>query len=125
MNYKQIQEEVVKKYRIKIKEHSDCWGRMHAHIKTRTICKWHPKNSVQATFDLLHEIGHIETTTSQMRRCEEEYYATKWALERCKEYGIDVPIKTIQEYQDYIDDELARGKRRGGQGYPKSLILIF
>lgn len=45
MNYKEIQNEVINKYRIKIEEHSTCWGRMHAHVKERKICKWHQKNS--------------------------------------------------------------------------------
>ena len=52
-----------------------------------------------------------------MRRAESEYYATMWALDRCKEYGIEVPEKTIKEYQGYIDMEIKRGKRRGGAGY--------
>ena len=121
--YTDIQNEVVEKYRIKLDENSDCWSRMHAHVKQRRVCKWHQKNSIAATFDLLHEIGHIETHKSGMRRCESEYHATVWAIERCKEYGLDIPERIIKTYQDYIDMELDSGVRRGGRMYPNDLRL--
>ena len=121
MTFKEIQNEVIKKYRVDLCDGTRCedvdWGRTHAHVKTRRVCKWKQANSVQSTFTLLHEVGHIETTRSWMRRADSEYHATVWALERCKEYGIEVPAKTIREYQDYIDREKARGLRRGGTGY--------
>jgi hypothetical protein len=53
-----------------------------------------------------------------MRRCESEYYATQWALDRCNELGIDVPDNEIKTYQDYIFRELDRGLRRNGKDYP-------
>lgn len=119
MNYKEIQVDVVKKYRVDLCDGTRCddgdWDRTHAHVKKRRVCKWKAANSVQSTFTLLHEVGHIETTKSGMRRCEEEYFATKWALEKCKEYGIDVPEKVIASYQRYIDMEHGRGVRRGGK----------
>jgi hypothetical protein len=120
MNYIEIQNEVVSKHRIDLCDGTKCkndWSRTHAHVKQRRVCKWKQKNSVQATFELFHEIGHIETSKSWMRRAEEEYYATAWAIEECKKYGIEVPQKTINEYQDYIDTEVDRGKRRGGTAY--------
>ena len=100
MKYTEIQADVVKKYRVDLCDGTKCendWSRTHAHVKKRRVCKWKPVNSVQSTFTLLHEIGHIETTKSYMRRCEEEYYATVWALEKCKEYGIEVPAKEIEK----------------------------
>ncbi len=122
-NFIDIQKEVISKYHINIDPYSHCWHRIHAHIKDRKVCKWTPRNSAQSTFDLFHEIGHIETTKSGMRRCEEEYYATVWAIERFNEYGIPVPMKTIKEYQEYIDDELARGQRRSGSNYNVDMDL--
>ena len=117
MTFTEIQNEVIDKYCIKIEERSKCYGRMHAHVRERKICKWHPKASVQCTFDLFHEIGHIETTKSWMRRAEEEYYATCWAIDRCKEYKIDIPKSVLHVYQRYVLLEVARGLRRGGNGY--------
>lgn len=124
MTYQQIQEDAIKKYRVTIDEDSKCRKRMHAHVKERRICKWHPKNSALATFELLHEIGHVETKTSRMRRCESEYAATQWALERCKEYGVKVPEKVLKRYQDYIWRELDRGIRRKGTFLPNMKELL-
>lgn len=116
--YLEIQQEIIKKYKVVIVENSTCKSRMHAHCDgTRRVCKWQPKNSLAATFDLLHEVGHIMTTTSKMRRVEAEYYATIWAIERCKEYGLTLTEKIINVYQKYINMELDRGVRRNGSGY--------
>ena len=120
-----IQNDVIRKYRITIDEHSTCWGRMHAHVRERRVCKWIPKNSFKATFDLLHEVGHIVNNKSTMRRCEEEYHATVWAIERAKEYGLTIPENTIKEYQDYINRELDRGLRRHGKDYRTEYILTI
>lgn len=122
--YTAIQDDVISKYRIVLDEYSTCRRRMHAHIKERRVCKWHQKNSIAATFDLFHEIGHIETTKSNMRRCEAEYYATQWAIDKCKEYGLTVPDNIIKLYQDYIDRELARGQRRHGSGYDAESLKL-
>lgn len=120
MNYIEIQNEVIKKHCIDLCDGTKCkndWSRTHAHVKQRRVCKWNQKNSAQSTFCLLHEIGHIMTTKSWMRRAESEYFATVWAMEECKQYGIEVPKKIINDYQKYIDSEIDRGKRRGGKGY--------
>lgn len=120
MKYIDIQNALVKTYRIDICDGTKCkndWSRTHAHIKSRRVCKWKQNNSFASTFTLLHEIGHVETTTSAMRRAEEEYHATVWAIEQCKRFGLDIPQRTIDTYQRYIDNEIERGKRRGGKNY--------
>jgi hypothetical protein len=123
MKYSEIQAEIIKKYRIDLCDGTRCkdgdWDRTHAHQKQRRVCKWKQANSIQSTFTLLHEVGHIEANQAWMRRAEQEYYATVWALERCKEYGIDVPVNIIKDYQWYIDMTKDRGQRRGGEGYGK------
>ena len=48
-----------------------------------------------------------------MRRAEEEYFATKWAINKCKEYGLVIQDGIIKDYQDYIDLEMERGKKCG------------
>ena len=128
MTYLEIQNEVIEKYGVDICDGSKCqddWRRTHAHVKERRVCKWKQANSIQSTFTLLHEVGHIMTTKSNMRRCESEFYATVWALERCKEYGLRVPEKTVKLYQDYIDREKDRGIRRGGTGYGKYSLISY
>lgn len=128
MTYKEIQNEVIKKYRVDICDGTKCkdgdWSRTHAHVKIRRVCKWKQCNSIQSTFTLLHEVGHIETTKANMRRAEEEYYATVWAIEKCKEYGLDIPTSIIKDYQDYIDREVARGIRRGGCCYGELRLSV-
>ena len=127
MKYLEIQNDVIKRYNIDLCDGEKCkndWHRTHAHIRERRVCKWKRKNSVQSTFELFHEIGHVETTKSSMRRAESEYYATEWAIKKCKEYKIAVPVQTIKAYQDYIDMEISRGKRRGGSGYGRLVLPI-
>lgn len=123
--YREIQEEVIQRYRIKIDENSTCWSRTHAHPKERRICKWKGKNSFKSTFTLLHEVGHVETKTGDMRRCESEYAATVWALDRCKEYGLEIPESVLSLYQDYIWRELDRGVRRHGRNLPSKEELTL
>lgn len=121
----ELQNEIIKRYRIDICDGSKCdddWSRTHAHVRLRRVCKWKQTNSIQSTITLLHEIGHIMTTKSGMRRCESEYYATIWAMERCREYGLEVPREIIDSYQRYIDMEIDRGLRRGGKSYGELIL---
>lgn len=118
--YQDIQDSLIKKYRIQLCNGTLCkndWSRTHVHIQKRRICKWVSKNSLQSTFTLLHEIGHIENNNSNMRRAEKEYYATKWALEEADKLGLEVPESVIRFYQQYIDYTKDRGIRRGGSNY--------
>lgn len=128
MNYKEIQDWVVEKYNIDLCDGTKCkndWKRTHAHPNIRRVCKWKQANSIQSTFTLLHEIGHIETKKSRMRRAESEYHATRWALKVCKELGLDVPKRVLYDWQMYIYRELAKGIRGGGQNYTITVEDIF
>ena len=116
MNYKQIQDTVISKYKIDICDGSKCkndWKRTHAHVRERRVCKWEQRNSFQSTFTLLHEIGHIMTDKGYYRRAEQEFFATEWAIAECLKYELKIPYKTISIYQRYIDIEKDRGIRRG------------
>jgi hypothetical protein len=124
-SHKDIQEEIIKEYRMTIEQHSTCWSRTHVHVKERRICKWKQANSIKSTFTLLHEIGHCENNNSKMRRCEKEFYATQWALDKCKELKIKVPQSIIDSYQWYVDRELERGLRRGGNCYSTEMKLEY
>ena len=123
MRYVDIQNEVINKYRIDICDGTKCandWSRTHAHVRLRRVCKWVRANSLESTFTLFHEIGQIVNNKSTMRRCEEEYYATVWAIDELKKYGIKVPVKLIDRYQRYISLEMDRGIRRNGLGYDEN-----
>ena len=126
--YTDIQNDAVRRYRIDLCDGSKCsndWARTHAHVKKRRVCKWIQKNSIQSTFELFHEIGHIETHKSYMRRAESEYYATVFAIQLFREYEMTVPHRILEDYQEYIDMEVERGKRRGGRDYPIMNIFDF
>ena len=124
MTYTDIQNEVVKRYQIDLCDGTRCkagdWRRTHAHPNARRVCKWKQANSVESTFTLLHEIGHVENNNSKMRRCEAEYHATAWAIGIMKQYGISdkISAKTKRCFQSYILNERMRGVRRGGANYP-------
>ena len=125
--YLDIQSDIINQYNIDLCDGEKCqndWHRAHAHIKERRVCKWKCANSIQSTFDLFHEIGHIETTKSTMRRAEAEYHATMWAINTCLEYGLDIPDSIINRYQKYIDMEIDRGVRRGGSGYGDLRLVV-
>lgn len=127
MRYVDIQNEVINKYRIDICDGTKCaddWSRTHAHVRLRRVCKWVRANSLESTFTLFHEIGHIVNNKSNMRRCEEEYYATVWAIDELKKYGIKVPVKLIDRYQRYISLEMDRGIRRNGLGYDENELNL-
>lgn len=119
--YVDIQVDIISKYGIHVSADKcpfGCHNRTHAHRKERTVCKWKYCNSYKATFNLFHEIGHIEGNTAQMvKRAEREYYATTWAIDRLREYGLGVEMDVLFDYQRYILTELARGRRRGGKDY--------
>lgn len=112
MKYLDIQKDLVKRYHINLDPDSKCWSRMHVHVRERRVCKWRYKNSFKATFDLMHEIGHIQTSRPNLRRCEDEYLATQWALDHLDDYGLEMDINIMGIFQDYIDREYDRGVRR-------------
>ena len=69
-------------------------------------------------FAFLHEIGHILTNTTQMKRCEQEYLATQWALDESKKLGFKVAKETIVKYQYYIYRWRWKGIRLNGKNMP-------
>ena len=126
--YIEIQQDAIQRYKITLCYGEYCkddWSRTHVHPRKRMICKWYPKNSIQSTFELLHEIGHIENNHSKMRRCEEEYYATVWAIDIAEQvYYLKIPPKIIKDYQEYIKMEYDRGIRRYGNLPPYENFIL-
>lgn len=69
-------------------------------------------------FDLLHEIGHIKTNKTGMKRCMEEYLATQWALDHAKKYKVKVTKGLINIFQKYIWDWRETGIKHKGKNMP-------
>ena len=114
MDYLKIQNELLLKYQVTLIENSTCWRRTHAHCDgSRRICKLQIKNSYASLFTLLHEIGHLETTKTSMKRCESESEATRWAITELRKMKIPVKRKFVQKYKAYITMTYERGVRRG------------
>lgn len=128
-NFIEIQNEVVRRYRIDLCDGTRCadgdHSRTHAHVKERRVCKWKQKNTIGSTFDLFHEIGHIENHEPGERRAESEYNATTWAIDRCREFGLEIPLRILYGYQEYIVSEVSRGIRRHGKDYPKMNLYEY
>ena len=81
--------------------------------------------TVESLFDLLHEIGHILTNTSKMKRCEEEFYATQWAITEIKKYGYTLSDKRKDEFQQYIWAWRETGIKHKAKNIPKKEQLIL
>jgi len=114
MDYRKQQLLEIRKWMVYVIPNSSCWKRTHAHCDgTRTICKHSLKNSYASLWTLLHEIGHIETKTKSMKRCESESAATRWGINRIKELGLPVKRKYALAYKKYIKMTYDRGIRRG------------
>lgn len=82
-----------------------------------------PKKIIQnpsewSLFAFLHEIGHILTNTSKMKRCEQEYAATQWALDEARKIGFAVPYGFIVTYQNYIWNWREKSIRLKGNNIP-------
>lgn len=78
-------------------------------------------------FDLLHEIGHIMTNKSGMKRCMEEFLATQWALDHMKLYKVNITKKRIEKFQNYILEWRDIGIKHKGKNMPtiKELTLNY
>ena len=125
MNYTELQKSLIEKYRIVYDPESICWERCHAHIDgSRRICKHHIKESYNSLYELLHEIGHIESNTRSMKRAEEESEATFWCHRQLKELGLPIKRKQANRYKEYIAMTYNRGMRRGLKKRIKSKLYL-
>lgn len=76
-------------------------------------------------FDMLHEIGHLETNVKGMKRCEEEYYATKWAIEQMKLYKFTLSKTDQLIFQNYIWKWRETGLKLKGKNMPSKEQLTL
>lgn len=78
-------------------------------------------------FDMLHEVGHLKTNKKGMKRCEEEYHATQWAIKEMKKYDFDLSDRHKKLFQDYIWKWRDTGIKLKGKNMPskKQLTLTW
>ena len=81
----------------------------------------------ESVFNLLHEIGHLKSNKPGMKRCEEEYYATVWAIKKSKKYNIKIPKYIRNSYQEYIYNWRTSAIKKHAKIVPsiKELTLIW
>ena len=79
----------------------------------------------RSLFDLLHEIGHIKTNTNKMRRFEEEYYATVWAISKYKKYNIKLSSSDKRDFDKYIIKLAETCRKRKGKNIPNNNDLVL
>lgn len=122
-------------HQIYMKYHTEMWihsgtkeDDFYSHIVEKEVVippsTWqHPTE--WSIFALLHEIGHIMTNTTKMKRYEQEYLATQWALDEAKRIGFKVKRKTIKTYQEYIFDWRERSiKLKAKSVLPKEALVL-
>lgn len=99
------------------KNKNDYWSIINKReIGLPIYIKNHP--TTWSLFAFLHEIGHIMTNKENMKRCEQEYLATDWAIKEAKIIGFDVPKNYIDTYQKYIFKWRETGLKLGGKNIP-------
>ncbi len=83
------------------------------------------KANAESIFNLLHEIGHIKTNKPGMKRCEEEFYATEWAIKEINNLNIKLEDRVKTSYQSYIYNWRGSAIRRHAKQVPsiKELTL--
>jgi len=103
-------------------------GDFGSYIEKRVVLL--PRKIIQnpsewSLFAFLHEIGHIITNTPKMKRYEQEYLATQWALDEAKRIGFKVKQKNIDIYQEYIFDWRERSiKLKAKSVLPKEALVL-
>lgn len=58
--------------------------------------------TIRTVFDFLHEIGHLETNTIKMKKCEREFFATVWAINEFNKLGLKLDKSDQKIFQEYI-----------------------
>ena len=101
----QIQNKLMEKYKDTISFRLTNEKGAYCYVPERIIyisCDKFLNPTPSSLFDLLHEIGHIMTNKKGMKRCEEEFYATQWAIEEMKRYKYEISDNRKNVFQEYI-----------------------
>lgn len=99
--YLEMQKDIISRYNF-ILTTCECSKNIHVHIRERMVCNWESVNTAMSTFNLLYEIGCIETYNDKLSDCERAYIAVIWAIKHYEEYGLSITYRTRKKYQDLI-----------------------
>ena len=104
--YSKIRDIIYNKYKNEIflefnNTDDDFGSYIEEHLIVLPKRKW-SKPDAWFIFAFLHEIGHIKTNTINMKRYEQEYLATQWAIDESKDIGFNYPKSVLYVYQEYI-----------------------
>lgn len=80
-----------------------------------------PKSPISLAI-FLHEIGHhVIGFSTYKRRCEEEFHAWQFAIERMKDLGIEPDARTLTRVQRSMEYAVGKAVRRGIKTLPQNL----
>ena len=80
-----------------------------------------PKSPISLAI-FLHEVGHhVIGFESYKRRCEEEYHAWNWAIEKMRELGIEPDHRVRQRFELSMAYAVNKALRRGIKDIPEIL----
>ena len=90
-------------------------------VETRWIESPEPKSPISAAV-FLHEIGHHAIGLGAVRpRCLEEYYAWMWAVERMRDYKLNVTERLQKRIDLALRYAVYKARRRGIKHLPEEL----
>ena len=110
----------VKKWR---RNMSGCAWRVY-HADGRSV-NWiespYPKTPISLAI-FLHEVGHhVIGFDTYKRRCEEEYHAWVWAIERMKQLGVEPDERVWRRFDLSMQYAVGKAVRRGIKHLPQPL----
>ena len=84
-----------------------------------------PKSPISLAI-FLHEIGHhVIGFHTYKRRCEEEFAAWTWAIEKMKALGIQPDARTMTRFNRSMEYAVSKAVRRGIKTLPEGLEVFM
>ena len=84
-----------------------------------------PKSPISLAI-FLHEIGHHQIGFSTYKkRCEEEFYAWRWAIDEMARLGVEPDARTLTRVERSMEYAVAKAIRRGIKTLPQTLHVYL
>ncbi len=81
-----------------------------------------PKTPISLAI-FLHEVGHHAIGFSTYtHRCEEEYHAWRWAIDRMNELGVPIDHRVQRRFEASMRYAVDKAQRRGLKILPETLL---